>query len=297
MIDHKRIWDRLRGRRAAHDDAHLDREIEDELSFHLEMRTRENLAAGMSPEEARRRARERFGELERVRRHGWDIRRQARRSRAATAWADDLRQDTHFAIRSMLAAPSTTAIALLALTLGIGATTAVFSVVDGVLLKALPYENSDRLVTLAGQAIARETMPLFQNDLATLEGIGFFALGRHELVGPDGAQSAGSIRLSEGFLSVVGVQPVIGRDFVADDHAADAESVVLISDRLWRESFGADPRVVGASLSMDGMPATVIGVMPPGFSVINYVSSDLFLPLRNEDPGMAIGRLRPGVTF
>ncbi|HEX9701027.1 MAG TPA: permease prefix domain 1-containing protein, partial [Acidobacteriota bacterium] len=239
MIDFRRAWDRLLGRDTSRRDPAVEREIDEELSFHLDMRTRENIASGMEPEAARRCAMERLGEIDSVRRRGYAIRRPGRGlARSVARLFDDLRRDLAFAARGMARAPGFAAIAVLALTLGIGASTAVFSIVNDVLLDAVPYENADRLVDLVGRSISRQAMPAFRNDLATLDGVAFWHLDSHELVGPEGAQDVRPVMVDEAFLSVVGVQPVLGRGFSPDDHAADAPDVVLLSDALWRASFG-----------------------------------------------------------
>jgi predicted permease len=280
-------------------DRRLQREIEDELTFHLEMRTRENLAAGMSPEEARRRARERFGELERVHRQGRVIRGQSRRRRAIASLIDDLRQDAHYAIRSMLAAPGVTGLAIVALTLGIGATTAIFSVIDGVLLQQLPYRDPERIVMLSGRSINGDTQEIWRNDLETLPEVALFTIGSHEMVGASGARQVSSLPVDTGFLAILSVEPAAGRLFAADDSRADASPVAIVTDSLWRSALGADPTAVGKTITIDGTPFTVIGIMPPGFSFLRYPRSELFIPLRYaaRPASMAIGRLARGATF
>jgi hypothetical protein len=196
----------------------------------------------------------------------------------------------------MARSPGFTAVALIALALGIGASTAVFSVVDALLLDAFPYEDADRLVNLLGPSISRETMPAFRENLSTLEALTFYGLDNNELVGPEGARDVGSVSVDESFLAMLGVRPALGRAFGPDDFAADAADVVLISDPLWRDSFAADSGAIGSTLTIDGRPQTVIGVLPVGYGVVNY-TTDLLMPLRDGDPREAIGLLRPDVTF
>jgi len=291
----RKLMHRLRGEDRG-GERRLEREVDEELGFHLEMRTRENLAAGMVPEEARRRAHARFGELERVRRQGWDIRRRRARTPLLAGLFHGLGHDLRFAARGMARSPGLTAVALIALTLGIGASTAVFSVVDALLLDAFPYEDADRLVSLMGSSVSRETMQGFKDNLSTLEDVTFYGLDNHELVGPDGARYVRSVKVDERFLPMLGVRPALGRGFGPDDYAADATEVILISDALWRDSFAADATAVGSTLTIDGRPQTVIGVLPAGYRVVNY-TNELLMPLRDGSPREAIGLLRPGVTF
>ena len=274
----------------------LDREIDEELEFHIEMRTRENIASGMDPEEGRRQALRRFGELSEVRRQARGIRRSAGGRGTLARWSDDARQDVGYALRSMCAKPATTALALLALTLGIGSSTAVFSVVDALLLDAFPYAHRDRLVSLMGRSVSRETMQTFRDGLSTLEDLTFYGLGDHELLGPAGALYVRSVEVDAFFLPMLGVQVTKGRGFGPDDFAADAPEVVIISDRLWRDALGADVGALGSTLTIDGRPWVVIGVLPAGYTVVNY-TTDALMPLRGGEPREAIGRLRQGATF
>jgi putative ABC transport system permease protein len=273
----------------------IEREIDEELAFHLEMRTRENIAAGMSSAEARRRAHERLGELQRIRREARTIRGSDARSLARLA--ADLRQDLRFAARAMLRAPGLTAVALLALTLGIGATTAVFSVVNGVLLEEFPYRDSERLVTVTGSGVRPETAAAFGN-LETLEDAAFFTISSPEMVGPEGAVRGNALPVSETFFAVLGISAARGRTLVADDFRADAPLVAVITDRLWRGSLGADAEVVGSTLLLDGAPHEVVGVLPPGVTLLMYDDHDIFTPLTPDARSlMMLGRLRPGVSF
>jgi hypothetical protein len=276
--------------------ARIEREIDEELSFHLDMRTRDNIAGGMEPEEARRRAQERLGELDTVRRKGSAIRSGGRRAGFVARLADDLQQDLRFALRGMLRAPGFPAVAIIALTLGIGATTAVFSVVDGVLLEAFPYTEPDRLVTVTGAGVMPETREALRH-LDALEDATFFSISSPEMVGPQGAVRGGALLVDERFFAVLGVRTPRGRTLVADDYRRDAAPVAVITDRLSRRSLQAREEAVGSTLLLNGVPHEIVGVLPPGVTMLLYEDRDIFKPLPpDEDSLMMVGRLRPGVT-
>jgi putative ABC transport system permease protein len=280
-------------------DRRLQREIEDELTFHLEMRTRENLAAGMSPEEARRQAKRRLGELDAVRGAGREIRGRGRSDRPLRRLLADLWLDAGYGLRSMVARPGFTTVALLTLTLGIGATTAVFSVVDGILIEAFPYEDPGALVMFQGRSVRPETVGAWRDGLGTLEAISFFSLGAHEMVGPSGASRVQSIPVDAAFFPTLGIRAARGRTFTADDLQPDAPLTAIVTDRFWRRELGGGAGAIGESIVLDGVAATIIGVMPTGFTFLRFNSADVFLPLWHSERrlGMAIGRLRDGVSL
>jgi putative ABC transport system permease protein len=298
MIGLRNAWRKMkRTERREVADPDVAREIDEELSFHLDMRTRESIEAGMSPEEARRRAIERLGEIERVRRSGHIIRTRGRRADSVACLAGDLRRDLRFARRSMMGAPGFTAVAVIALTLGIGATTAVFSVVDGVLLEALPYPEPDRLVMVVGMGVRSETSDALRG-LDTLTGAAFFGIGASEMEGPAGATRGRVMRVDEHFFGVLGLGLARGRALVADDFRPDAQRVAVITDRLWRDFLGGDDNALGSTLLLNGMPYEVVGVLPPGVTMLVYEDYDIFTPLAGREPGgMMLGRLRTGVSF
>jgi hypothetical protein len=297
MIDFRRAWDRLFGRDTSRRDPAVEREIDEELSFHLDMRTRENIASGMEPEAARRCAMERLGELDSVRRKGSAIRSGGRRAGFVARLAGDLQQDLRFALRGMLRARGFTAVAVIALTLGIGATTAVFSVVDGVLLEAFPYTEPDRLVMVVGMGVRSETRDALRG-LDTLAGAAFFTVGSSEMVGPEGATRGRVMQVDEGFFPVLGLGVARGRGLVADDFRADAPRVAVITDRLWQGFLRGDENAVGSTLFLDGTTYEVVGVLAPGVTMLVYESYEIFTPIASgESGGMMLGRLRDGVSF
>ncbi|MGD8816010.1 MAG: ABC transporter permease [Acidobacteriota bacterium] len=292
-----RFWNRLAGRTGGAAATDIEREIDEELAFHLEMRTRENIAAGMSPDEARRRARERFGEIDAVRRQGHRIRGRGAPLGALPRMLGDLTQDVRFALRGMARAPGHTAVAIIALTLGIGVTTAVFSVIDGVLLQPFPYDQPDRLVTIVGAGVRPETSAAL-TGLDTLADATLFTIGSPEMVGPEGAVRADALEVGPRFFEVLGVRPARGRALTDDDYRADAQPVAVITDRLWRGFLRGRDNVVGSTLALDGVPHEIVGVLPTGVTMLVYERYDVFVPLEEGDDGrMILGRLRDGVSF
>jgi len=292
-----RLWNRLAGgaRGAAATD--IEHEIDEELAFHLEMRTRENIAAGMPPDEARRRARERFGEIDAVRRQGHDIRRREAPLAGLSRMLGDLTLDVRFALRGMARSPGHTVVAIVALTLGIGVTTAVFSVVDGVLLQEFPYARPDRLVTIVGSGVQPETSAALIG-LDTLADATLFTIGLPETVGPEGAVRGRALLVGPRFFEVLGAHPARGRALTDDDYRSDAQPVAVITDRLWRGFLRATDDVVGSTLVLDGVPHEIVGVLPPGVTLLLYDDRDIFVPLgEGARGGMILGRLRDGVSF
>jgi putative ABC transport system permease protein len=228
-------------------------------------------------------------------------------------WEDaveSLFADIRFGLRSLKSAPATTAIALLALALGIGANTAIFSVVNGVLLKPLPYPQPERLVILSSSN-PKAGFPRFSlsppdfDDLRgqnrSFEGLAALAMGSVNLTGRGEPEVLDGAQVSADFFPVLRLRPFLGRTFRPDEDTVANHHVVLLSHGLWQRRFGADPKVVGQSLLLDGESYTVVGVAPPGFDFPR--KRDLWVPLtRNpakESRGAhfltSVARLRPGV--
>ena len=210
----------------------------------------------------------------------------------------------------LLRQPGFTVIAVLTLALGIGATTAIFSVVNAVLLRPLAWAESDRLVWVGQQysgdlEAAGEPKFLYWREHAqsfeALMAAANFGGANGNLTGGREPEYVNGLRVSADFFKVLRVQPAFGRAFTAADDQPGGERVAIISDELWRRSFNADPAVIGRTLSFNDQPLTIIGVMPPGFKYQERI--DLYQPLRavptaNYDPNTeVVGRLKPGVTI
>ena len=292
----------------------VERDVDDELDFHVEMRTRDNLARGMSEADARADAIRRLGDLHaaRVACIATDTRMERRMSRAR--WVDALRQDLRFALRSSGRQKGWTAIAVLTLALGIGANTAVFSVVNSLLLHPLPYPQLDRVRILfqepsegngTGMSVMISPNVNFVREwrasarsFEAIEAYGTTDMGLRQGDGVPAVVHAARVQPS--FMGFAGVQPLLGRGFLPSDLDAEAGQVAIIGEPMWRARFGADPSIVGKALTLDGKPYTVIGVAPAELQLpqLDQPGTDVWLPLdlaRQTNLGLAvIGRLRDG---
>jgi predicted permease len=302
----------------------LDERLDEELSFHLEQESRKLQAQGLSLEEARRAARLRLapgGALERI--------RESHRAGRGVPALEKLAQDLRYAVRTLRKSPGFTAVALLSLAFGIGTNSAIFSVVDALLLKALPVPNADRLTTLA-KGLGSEPDPLFSYpafrrfaDSADAVCTGVIAVtdkftavvrplgarqGRTGNAGPiaaaaapaAAADSAGDTEtvdsqlVSGNFFSVLGVGAAVGRTFsAAEDGVPGGHPVAVMSYGYWERRFGRDRAVVGEPLLVNGTPVTVLGVLPRGFrGVLADEAPDLFLPVTLRDTVRFRGSMR-----
>ena len=245
-----------------------DDETTEELRFHLEMEAAKNRRAGMDPLEARRQARVRLGGVDGIR----EAVRDARGGRPL----EDLVRDLGYALRSARRNPGFTLVAVLTLTLGIGANTAVFTVVDNFLFRPPPFEHVERLMSI------RDVNPAqgwtVEDNVAGSPGnfLDWRAQSRsfdhliawrnwfYSVAGPEGRnpipEQIRGVRISPSFFTMLGVQAVLGRTFVPEEEQPGRERVVILTDGLWRRRYGGDPGIVGETLLIDGQPFTVIGV-------------------------------------
>src|SRR5438034_7400233 len=222
--------------------------------------------------------------------------------------------DLKFAIRQLLKNPGFTAVAVLTLALGIGANAAIFSVIHAVLLKPLRYPDSERLVWLAergpnwdGGSISYPNFTDWRAQQTVFEHIGVYNWNNFVLTGRDEPVQLRGARMSADGFAALKVQPVIGRTFAEDEDKPGAPPVVLLSDSLWQTRFGGDAAILNQSITLDGHPYTVIGIMPPGFAFPNELS--VWVPVgplsagadwqnRGNHPGLyGVARLKPGVTL
>ena len=188
-----------------------------------------------------------------------------------SATVDTLARDLRFSLRTLTRNPGFACVAVLTIALGIGANTAMFSVVQGVILAPLPFPQADRLVFLwqnrPGVPQLDASYPNFEDWERTsrsFDSMSAVAFHNFDLTSPGRAEHLTGIRVSSAFLATLGVKPAIGRDIAASDDLVNAPPAGLISDRLWRERFGADRHVVGRSVVLDGKSFTVVGVLPAG---------------------------------
>src|SRR5580658_2463548 len=247
----------------------IKREIDEELRFHIEQRTAENIAAGMSPEDAASDARKRFGNLQ-------TVREQCREKRGANV-GESTAQDIRFGLRTLRKNPGFTAAAVLTLAFGIGANTAVFSVVNTVLLKPLPYHKPARIVMVwtdnPSLNLSFHELPPTPPDLIewreqarSFEQIAGIRPRTADLSEQGDPERTGGAQVTANFFALLGVQPSFGRLFAESETQPGQDQVAIISDVLWQRHFGGDPNVIGKTITVNRERRTVVGVMPPGFS-------------------------------
>lgn len=283
----------------------LEHGLEEEIRFHLDQQIEKNRRAGMEPDEARRQALVRFGGVEQVRNDTRDAFR--------LALVQDSMQDLRRGARALRRAPAYSLAAVLTLGLGIGATTAVFTVVRGVLIKPLPYPDPDGLVSLkhtardlvAGPPIGMSAALLatYTRENRTLQHLGAWSRGTASLSGGVLPEEVATVNVSYGTLRALGVPPAMGRWFSSEDHEPGTAETVILTHDYWTRRFGGDPSLVGRDLSIDGRPRTVVAVMPAAFRFLDE-APDVILPLRFDPATLTLGafsyeglaRLAPRVT-
>jgi predicted permease len=289
-----------------------ERDVDEEIAFHLVMREERLRARGLAPEDARATARRRFGDVEHVRRECVEIDRQLARRRRAADFLEDLMQDIVLALRGLRRAPGFAAAALLTLALGIGSATAIFSVAYGVLLRPLPFPSPERLVevsiNLAGTGTGYGSLSAPEYVDLSRWARSFAAVAawtpRDRTVGGDGhPERITAASATASLWDVLGVRAAVGRTYTAEEDLPGARLVVVLGDALWRRRFGSDPSIVGRTVQLDGLTRTVIGVLPPE---VRLGGAEAFTPA-GLDPGRLPGRgahffrvlarLRPGVTL
>jgi len=303
-----RTWKRMLA--FLHRDA-LDRELDAEMAAHLEMAVEENVRSGMSPEDARRRALVRFGGTQRA--------REEQRAARGLPFLDVLLQDMRFTLRTLRCDAGFTTVAVAILALGIGANVAVFSVVNTILLRPLPFPESRQLVWIAppprscGLSCATYSIDAYDEFKAQSRSYrdvtgydAFTSPDNFRLTGRGEPQPATGMRVMGNFFQVLGVHPMLGRLFVPADTLKSTHPVVLLEYAYWKRQFAADPGIVGKEIDLSGQPTTVVGVLPESFDFGAVFSPgsrvDLLVPLIPEyerDDGNVvtlIGKLKPGVT-
>jgi predicted permease len=284
----------------------VKREIDEELRFHIEQRERENIAAGMTADEAAQEARKRFGNFQSVRENCREVR--------GASFGEALVKDIRFGARMLRKNPSFTAVAVLTLALGIGANTAIFSFVNAILLRPLPYKDPSRLVMVfeafvangsSKDAVGAPILGEWRKQATVFEGLAARSWDRFILTGFDQPENIPGAHLSANIFSLLGVEPLLGRAFAPEEETFGKDHVVLLSYELWQRRFGGDPKIVGQSITLNAEPHLVIGVMPPR-TFFPDKNSQLWTPLafspddlrqRHAHRYSVYGRLKPGVTL
>ena len=280
--------------------------LDDEIRFHLEQQAEKHRRSGMSPDEAERQARLRFGGIEQV--------REQTRDEFRAASVENLARDFRFGWRALRRAPGFLVVAAVTLALGIAATTAMFSVVNAVLLRPLPYPDQERLVEIVHEVPSLGITQFYASPAIyfgyrdhnrTFEAIGHWDWDNSPVtVSGDGEpESVNSLAMTHEVLPILGATPTTGRGFTAGDDSPGAAATVIISHGYWQRRFGGGP-AIGRTLTVEGVPREVIGILPRGFRFFAY-DADLFYPLQHvraearfpSGDGRAIARLKEGVTL
>jgi predicted permease len=281
--------------------ARRDAELEEEIRAHLEMAERDRIERGEPAARAAAAARREFGNVSMV--------TELTRQMWEGLWFERLAQDLRYAVRSLRRAPGFTTVAVLTLALGIGANTAMFTVVNGVLLRPLPFPRSERLFLISYKqqssfspepGLSDVNYLEFKSRQHSFENVAVYSGSPVTLTGAGEPVRVDAAVVTPEFIDLLGVAPALGAAFSARDGQKGREPVTLLSDRLWHDRFGADSHVVGKPVMLDGIAHTVIGVMPPGFEFPGHAM--LWCPVaiiidpHNSWITPVIGRLRDGVT-
>ncbi len=284
-----------------------DRELDEELRYHIESKTEAYIAKGMAPEEARRAALIDFDGVQQT--------KEVCRDQRSLLFLWDVSEDLRYAARTLAARPGFATIAILTLALGIGATTAVFSVVDRVLFRSLPYAHDDRLVSFGVKAPFEGTEFMLAPEYVVLRA----QPGPFEVMTsltPGGMDcditEQNPVRLNcalveANFLSTFGIYPILGRDFAPEDDRPKVPRVALLSYGVWRSRFARDPKVVGKVISLNGKPVEIVGVLPASFEMPNLAAVDMLLPQMLDESALdrnhpqlvlrAFARLKASITI
>jgi predicted permease len=289
----------------------LEAEMADEMRQHLESRTQEKITDGLSPDEARYAAQREFGGVAQVQEQCRDERR--------FIWLEQSAQDLRYAFRQLRRNPGFAATAIATLALGIGLNTAIFSVAYGVLWRPLPYPDSDRLIIIQSSQQTEKgpktfatwspaSYEMLRPRVTALDDLAAYSPNDAPLTGRGEPRTLSALDVSPNFFATLGVSPARGRTFLTGVGAQDDDRSAIVSDRLWRTSLQADPAIVGQTITLDGVPHTIVGVLPPDFTfrpaVRNTALPEADVFLSNRWPGdtgndaflFLLGRLKPGMT-
>lgn len=283
----------------------MEEQLEKELRFHLDEHVNELIARGNAPDLAQRNARLALGGPEQVKEKCRDAR--------GTRWLEDLFQDFRYALRTLRQRPGFAAVAILTLALGSGATTVMFTIINGVLLKPLAYPQADRLVTLHGKTekygeqwgFSYPEFHDYQNASRTLGSVAAWTYGGGTVTMPGEAEYVFGRQISSGLFSVLGVPLVEGRAFLPQEDQPGAAPVAIISYSLWQRRFAGSKETIGQRLILEGKSHTIVGIAPAGFRMDG--ESEIYTPLgQSTEPRMrdrgaffihVLGRLQPNVTL
>jgi putative ABC transport system permease protein len=291
-------------------------DVDAELSFHVEMRVRELVERGESPERARELALRRFGNYEDSREACVVISERRERTMARTEYVSELGQDIGYALRMLRRTPGFTVIALITLALGIGANSAIFSVVHGVLLQSLPFQNPGRLYEVRmlypdGTFYTGVSAPDFASvgeENRVFEQVEAYSPGIFTLLGAGEPREVRGVNVSDGLFRMLGLDVAIGRGFLREEHQPGRGGVTVLDHGFWQRTFGGDHSVLGRTVTVGGQPYTIVGVLAPGASLTT--PADMYAPLEYDERFSAtaeagrrseflavLGRSRPGLEL
>ena len=283
----------------------VDRDLAEEIQSYIDLLTAEKIKMGMTPDEAARHARLEAGSVAAL--------TEAVREQRRGALIETTLQDLRYGVRLLKRSPGFALLAVLTIGLGIGANSAIFSVINGVVRKPLGYPESDRLMFITTQFptlnfdrfwVSAPEYFDFQEHTRAFSGVAAYATGAMNLSGGDQPERVNAAFVTANMFDVLGVKPLRGQAFTAEQDVPNADPVVLISHELWQRSFGADPEIVGKRVEIQGQQRTILGIMPPGFD-LHDSKSQLWVPLglnranrqnRGSHNLYLVGRLAPGVT-
>jgi len=286
-------------------------DVDDELRFHTEMRVREYMTRGMSEAEARQAVRDRLGDVDAARDECIELGK-VREIHARNAdFLDGLRADLRYALRSLGRAPGWTAVALLTIALGVGATTSVFSVADALLVRPVPYPNGGRVYFARRQfMIDSRSVPsplpiaavgAWRTNARSIEWAVPYRYTSADLGGSQTAVNLNGAMIDDAFLGFAGAHPLIGRNFTREELVPGGPRAVLLAEPFWRSQYGASTDVIGKVISLDEHPSTIVGVVPASVAIPDFrlPPADVWLPLVASPNFFVNGvlvRLRPGVS-
>ena len=299
-------WQEIRYVARRLDRRRAEAELEEEIRTHLELETEQNIESGMTPEEAREAALRAFGNV--------TLSKEDSRTMWGLRWLETLWQDVRFGVRTLVKSPAFTVVAVIALALGIGANSAIFSVVNAVLLRPLPYKDSDRLFMVWEKGDA-EAFPLNSVSAANFmdwreqnhvfEGVAAVGRASFNLTGVGEPEMVEGRRVSANLFRLLGVEPQLGRAFLPEEDAPGAGRVVILSHGLWRRHFGSQPGIAGKALTLNCQSYTVVGVMPQDFQFPSR-QDEMWVPMafsseeaanRGNNTYEVVGRMKPGVSL
>jgi predicted permease len=281
-----------------------DEDLDEEVRTHIEFAVEENVKRGMSAQQARTMALREFGGVTQT--------KENYRMQRSLSFAESLRRDVYYALRQFLKSPGFAITVVLTLALGIGANTAIFSIVEAVVLAALPYPQPDRLVmALESRPSLKElgiSVPDFQDwqrGARSFEQMSAVTSRTYDLTAPGTSEHLNGMEVSSGFFATLGVKLILGHEFSPSEDSPNAARTVLISDRLWKDRFASNPGALGKTLVLDGADLTIIGILPPGFRL--WTDTDVYTSLGQGEPLLyndrtihaivSIARLKPDVSM